>query len=384
MTPDTSTSTKDGPSAWRRRARTAAVIGAVLVVVAVGVLAAVGLGGGDGRRPAARRSAPAATARVTRQTVVQAVTLPGELGYGPATPITLTASGTVTWLPQVGTTVSRGGTLLRVDDQPVVLLYGSLPMYRTLAPGVVGADVRQFERNLSALGYRGFTVDDTFSADTAAAVKRWQKSLKLPQSGTVDRDRVVYAATAVRIAQQLVRVGASATGSVLSYTGRTRVVTVETDLSKAAWAAPRVKVQLSVPGGKPTAGEVTGVSNAAQAAGGVGGDSGDAAGDGGSGDGGNGDGGSAVVITIGFADQAALGTTAGAPVSVRYIEQEHKDVLTVPVDALLALAEGGYGVEVVTDGRSRIVAVDVGLFADGRVEVSGDGLRDGAAVGVPG
>jgi hypothetical protein len=129
---------------------------------------------------------------------------------------------------------------------------------------------------------------------------------------------------------------------------------------------------------------VTGVSNAAQAAGGAGGDSGHATGDGASGDGGNGDGGSAVVITIGFADQAALGTTAGAPVSVRYIEQERKDVLTVPVDALLALAEGGYGVEVVTDGRSRIVAVDVGLFADGRVEVSGDGLQDGAAVGVPG
>lgn len=384
MTSDTSTRTKGGPSMWRRRARTVAISGAVLVVVAVGVLAAVGLGGGDGGRPAARRSAPAATARVTRQSVVQAVTLPGELGYGPTTPVTSTASGTVTWLPSVGATVSRGAALMRVDDQPVVLLYGSLPMYRALAPGVVGADVRQFERNLSALGYRGFEVDDTFSADTAKAVKRWQKSLKLPESGTVDRDRVIYAATAVRIAQQLVRVGASATGSVLSYTGRTRVVTVETDPSKAAWARPRVKVQLSTPGGKPTVGEVTGVSNAALAAGGEGQDAGGVTGDGRGGDTASGDGASTAVITIGFADQAALGVMAGAPVNVRYVEQEHKDVLTVPVEALLALAEGGYGVEVVTNGRSRITAVDVGLVSDGRVEVSGDGLTDGATVGVPG
>jgi membrane fusion protein, multidrug efflux system len=61
---------------------------------------------------------------------------------------------------------------------------------------------------------------------------------------------------------------------------------------------------------------------------------------------------------------------------------ERKDVLTVPVGALLALAEGGYGLEVVEGSTTRIVAVETGLFADGKVEVSGSGIADGTTVGV--
>jgi hypothetical protein len=72
-----------------------------------------------------------------------------------------------------------------------------------------------------------------------------------------------------------------------------------------------------------------------------------------------------------------------APVDVRYVVREHRDVLTVPVSALLALAEGGYGLEVVEGGTSRVVAVETGLFADGRVEVRGEGIVDGAKVGAP-
>jgi peptidoglycan hydrolase-like protein with peptidoglycan-binding domain len=337
----------------------------VLAVLAVGAVAALGFGGREVDRPAAARSGPAATVPVTRQTLVDAVVLAGQLGYGETTPIASVATGVVTWLPEPGATVNRGETLLRVDDRPVVLLYGALPMYRPLAAGVVGTDVHQFERNLWALGYRDLVVDDTFSDATAAAVKRWQHKLKVPETGTVDRASVIYAPGPVRIAQRLVRIGASATADVLTYTGGGRVVTVVTDRSKAAWAKPGVPVDLSVDGGAPVAGSVTAVGDAP---------TGETPGP---------DAGPTVTITIGYADQAALGTGAGAPVSVRYVRQERKDVLTVPVNALLALAEGGYGVEVVADGRSRIIAVEVGLFAGGRVEVSGAGLVEGALVGVP-
>ena len=70
-------------------------------------------------------------------------------------------------------------------------------------------------------------------------------------------------------------------------------------------------------------------------------------------------------------------------VDVGFTASERKDVLTVPVAALLALAEGGYGVRSSTAATTRIVAVETGLFADGRVEVTGDGLAEGMTVGVP-
>jgi hypothetical protein len=55
----------------------------------------------------------------------------------------------------------------------------------------------------------------------------------------------------------------------------------------------------------------------------------------------------------------------------------------VPVAALLALREGGYGVQIVEGSTTRIVAVKTGLFSGGRVEVSGDGLAEGMTVGMP-
>jgi hypothetical protein len=61
-------------------------------------------------------------------------------------------------------------------------------------------------------------------------------------------------------------------------------------------------------------------------------------------------------------------------------------VLVVPVNALVALANGGYAVEVVeASGVHQLVAVSVGLFDDaaGLVEVNGAGLAVGEHVVVP-
>jgi hypothetical protein len=40
-------------------------------------------------------------------------------------------------------------------------------------------------------------------------------------------------------------------------------------------------------------------------------------------------------------------------------------------------------VQVVDGATTRYLPVKTGLFADGKVEVSGDGLREGITVGVP-
>lgn len=348
------------------RVRIAVVSGVALAAVAVAGAATLGLGGRDDDSTTPGRTGPAATVPVTRQTLVESVSASGELGYGATTPLASTATGTVTWLPEPGTTVRRGEPLLRADETPVLLLYGALPMYRALAENAKGGDVEQLEKNLAALGYSGFTVDEQFSKATTTAVKRWQKDLELPETGTVEKDRVVFAPGAVRIAERLVRIGASATGDVVSYTGSTRSVTVSSDAAKAGWARKGTKVTVTLPDGKTVPGSVSGVAEAA-AQGPEGADVG----------------GSTVDISVAIADQKALGKLERGGVTVKYVAKERKDVLTVPVNALLALAEGGYGLEVVSDTGPRVVAVEVGLFAEGRVEVSGDGLQDGVLVGVP-
>lgn len=63
--------------------------------------------------------------------------------------------------------------------------------------------------------------------------------------------------------------------------------------------------------------------------------------------------------------------------------ETRKGVLSVPVNSLLALAEGGFEVQVVEDGKVREVEVELGMFGKGRVEVKGDALKEGMLVGVP-
>jgi hypothetical protein len=89
-----------------------------------------------------------------------------------------------------------------------------------------------------------------------------------------------------------------------------------------------------------------------------------------------------IVVVIGLGENKV--DFDQASVKVAFTSSTRANVLTVPVAALLALKEGGYGVEVVADnGVRHIVAVHTGLFAGGRVEVSGEGISDGTTVGMP-
>jgi hypothetical protein len=459
-----------------RRRRRALLIGAGAVAVAVVVtVGALGLGGGgdDGDGAAPGRSSQ--VVEVTRATLTDRTEIDGRLGHGPQVPFPVKADGTITWLPAAGTTVRRGQQVLRVDDRPVVLLYGSLPMYRELgvrqptarteerteegasassgssgssdggagagagqaggaakntgtagATGTAGStgtapsrtapaatfrplhgmDVKQFESNLSALGYSGFTVDESYTELTAAAVKRWQKDLGVPQTGRVGAGDVVYASGPVRISGTSARVGDAASGSPVSYTSTSRMVTVGVPASDTDWARRGSEVSVRLPDGHDVTGTVASLGSTASApsGGADGGGDGGAEGTGGGGDGGDDGGGSGdgggraatVSVVITFDDQDALGRLQSGPVTVRHTEKQRKNVLTVPVAALTALAEGGYGLELADDGAGkgtegkkgdsvsgRFVPVRTGLFAGGRVEVSGPAVREGMKVRIP-
>ena len=72
-----------------------------------------------------------------------------------------------------------------------------------------------------------------------------------------------------------------------------------------------------------------------------------------------------VTITL----EGRSGTLDQAPVDVAFAVERRKQVLAVPVKALLARQGGGFAVEL-TDGR--LVKVEPGLYADDMVEVEGD------------
>lgn len=335
------------------------------LTVAAATIAVLGFGG-TGESSQAIADRPAATTKITKQTLRDEKTVGGQLAYGEPVPLISQAGGTVTWLPATGSTIKRGGTLFKADNTPVTLLYGAMPAYRPLAAGAGGADVKQFEQNLRALGYRGFTVDDEYSGSTAAAVKKWQKALHREQTGVVAPADIAYATGPIRVEETLTRLGSPGSGEILSYTGTQKVVTVAVDADDHAWAVPGAAVTMKLPGGTEVAGKVDKVATEATAQ-----------------DEQQGAAGATISVTVTIADQSKLGDLAKTPVDVRYVAEERPDVLTVPVSALLALAEGGYGLEVLESTGTRTVAVQVGLFAGGRVEISGVAVAEGMIVGMP-
>lgn len=306
-----------------------------------------------------------ATATVTKETLVDRQSVDGTLAHGDPTSITTRASGTVTQMPAEGTTIGRGGALYRLDNMPVTLLYGSLPAYRTLTSGVKGADVEQFETNLWALGYRGFTVDSTYSSATADVVKSWQAHLGITKTGAVETSQIMYAPGEVRVNSLTVQTGAlvSPGTEVLKVTGTAALATVSLDTSSTRLAENGATVQVRLPDGKTVPGKVIKIATVVT----------------------KGDSGAADTttynVTIEFASTVQSQGTAA--VSVAFTIGQRPDVLTVPVTALVVLAEGGFGLQVFENGTTRAVAVETGLFADGKVEVKGTGLQAGMKVVVP-
>ncbi|GGX07905.1 peptidoglycan-binding protein [Streptomyces chryseus] len=368
-----------------RRARRLLV--SCVVVLTAGAAAVVVVRDRADGAPPPKLPPSAATAPVTRGDLTAKETLDGTLEYADDVYLPNRLTGTVTWTARPGATVSRGGVLYRLDEKPVLLLYGGVPAYRAFAPGMSdGGDVRQLEKNLVALGYTGFTVDETYTAYTAYAVKRWQRDLGLPRTGQLELGRVLFAPQAVRAGEADRKPGdeAQAGSPVLATTRAERTVTVKATMSQQRLLPVGKKVAVTVPGrDEPVAGKVTSVGTVV----GGGGDKGDEDGGDGGGGGQNPDGGDrTVTVRIALADQKAAGPLTYAPVRVEAENARHRDVLSVPVAALLALREGGYGVQVVGDGPGdpdRIVPVTTGLFSAGRVEVSGAGITEGLKVGTP-
>jgi hypothetical protein len=336
-------------------------------LVLVGVLAVTGLPGG--RAKADNGDGPAlGSAEVTRRTLVDQQRFDGTLGHGDAVPVVNRTRGTLTWLAPAGSTVDRGQPLYEVDGRKVPLLFGDRPAWRTLGPDTSGPDVKQLKQNLVALGYATagtLGTGDAWTAATTDAVKRWQKAAGLDQNGVVDLGEAVFLPGAVIVASQSGHLGEDAApgGPVLTATPAAPVVTVKVDASKRGLVAAGDTVDIELPSGKRIPGTVTSVGAVAT----------------GNGNGNGNSGSSDVEVTV--TPNGATDGLDGAPVDVYVTRQKAENVLAVPVGALLALPEGGYGVE--TEADHKLVPVDTGLFDGGQVEVRSPALRPGLKVVVP-
>lgn len=361
------------PRRGRRRLVWLGLGGAVIAAAGVGVW----LWAADTSTDEAPATAgPAATATVERGTISFTESWDGTLGRGTPSTVKSNAGGTITRLADQDQSVGSGDELFRVDEQPVILLSGAVPMYRDLGPGGTGADVNQLETNLAALGYVGLTVDTTYTSATAEAVRAWQTDVGATATGTVARGAVVFAPGGGQVDTVRSEVGdVVAPGTpVLDITGTGQVVNLEVEIDDLDRLDVDAEATVLLPEGDETTGTVR-ATEVVQA-------TPDPMAEGGGGD-------AAATEPVVQVEIALAGNApdelVGAPVQVVVAAEERTDVLLVPVNALLALPEGGYGLEVVADdGTTSIVPVETGLFAEGKVEVRSADIAEGTVVGTAG
>jgi peptidoglycan hydrolase-like protein with peptidoglycan-binding domain len=357
------------PGGGRRGRRLVAGTLAVALLGTAGWWAVGHPGLGQGT-PAATPAAPTATATIGRQDLSGQTKVDGTLGYAASASVQSPLGGRITWLPTVGRVVGRGGTLLAVDNTPVQLFSGAKPAWRDLAVGVDdGPDIRQLERNLVALGYdpdHDITIDDHYSWATKAAVRRWQQARGLAQTGRFTTGMpAVYLPWAVRVNTLSGSVGSQAAPGQAVYTATSNrhQVTVDLDVSQQSYVHQGDRVEVVLPNGRKVKGRIGEVGRVAETQG----EGQDQT--------------TTVPVTVRLDNPRAGGRLDQAPVDVYVTTESRKGVLAVPVAALLALTEGGYAVETVdAAGHHQLVAVRLGVFSNGMVEVAGTGLRAGTKV----
>ncbi|MEU9188921.1 peptidoglycan-binding protein [Streptomyces sp. NPDC048484] len=416
----------------RSARRTALIAGGVVIAVAAGGVVLVPHWTQTARSPSKAATASVSSAMVRRTDLSDSVSMDGTLDHGSPRAINSSSTGTVTWLPAVGATIRRGHPLYRVDNRPAVVFHGSTPLYRRLdTVGMVGPDVRVVADNLRALGYdigvqppAGALVapsrpdaaqesagseesegarksggaeeseelgeakgaeatsgssspaasgspspaassvpqrvqpgDSVLTQGLMAAIKRWQRDTRVPETSVLEPGDVVVTTGTVRVAQLKVKNGDAASGELLSVTGTGKRVTVQASEGDSSAFRKGNTVEVTLPDGSALPGRISVVGTMIRSGSEEGGDAGS-----------NPTRTITVVLDEGRKGTAAVRSVDSAPVQVRFTGRTRKDVLVVPVGALLALSEGGYAVQL-RDGK--LIKVTTGLFAKGLVEISG-------------
>jgi len=370
------------PRAWPRTRRHQVIAVFVIALVIAGVVVAVTdpfAGTAQTSNGVSDNSYPTSIARVTEQKLSSQTVVDATLGYAGSYTVVNQVRGIVTALPALGQVVTEGQILYEVNGSPVFLLYGATPCYRNLLEGVHGTDVSQLNTDLVKLGY-GTSAEllgnpGYFSSQTARALERLQGHLDLAANGELVMGQAVFVPSAARITSVSATLGAPVQSGVpiMTASSTSRQVVIALDTAEQTEVRVGDPVTITLPDNDTTPGVVSFVGAVATepSASSAGPESSSTP---------------TITVDVTLRNPRATGDLDEAPVEVSITNASVNNALVVPVDALLALANGGYALEEIgLEGVHHLVAVTLGLFddADGLVQVSGSGLAAGQRVVVP-
>lgn len=308
-------------------------------------------------------------ATVVRGDLIEEAEANGTVGFGESSTLPIDADAMVTQSRESGEIVRSGEVLLWVAERPVHVVEGSKPLYRELrrvsagerdAAGdkiglQTGADVEQLQRFLIDAGFddKGqLELDGSFGLSTERAVKAWQRSVGLVATGKIDRTQMVFANGPVRV-ESAPRVGENF-DSVSVTSGSRRVSLTATSRQKPFFEiGSPVTIEAA---NSSVTGTVTKQKRVVAD-----------------------DGSTQYEIEVEVDNGQDLGDAEA--VNVTATRTKASDVLTVPVRALIALAEGGWAVQVQTSSGVVLTGVELGDVVNGQAEIRG--VDEGASVVVP-
>ncbi|MGP0103688.1 MAG: hypothetical protein ACLPUT_18955 [Solirubrobacteraceae bacterium] len=338
-------------------------------------------------------------ATVQQRDLVETDTESGTISYANPQTVYDRLSGTITWLPSIGQLIKPGHTLYEVDGQPVILMTGTTPAYRELTSGDSdGRDVLQLNRNLVSLGFNpdGIVVDNAWQPATTAGVQALQASLGETETGSLSLGQVVFlpgdqivsaveasvgstggggagepssssaSSTAESSSSAGGDGGAASAAPILQTTSTRLIVTVDLPASSQSEAKVGEMVSVEMPAGNVVGGVITAVSPIAASS------SSSAQGSSSSSQ-------ATIPVTIKLREHVSGAGLDQAPVSVNFAEAVAKNVLSVPVTALVATSGGAYAVQE-AQAPHRLIPVTTGLFGAGYVQISGPGIYQGLQV----
>ena len=273
-----------------------------------------------------------------------------------------------------------------------VLMFGNTPAWRELREGMSpGEDITQLKQNLILLSYgsaKSLLANQYFDTNTAEAVKKMQADLGLTVTGQIAFGDLVFLSGSSIVNYSLplpnLGVGVNPNNALVTLTpiestettiGSDGIISITSKSLQKVQASIEVsnqdlinigsKVQIELPDGSVVIGTIREIGKTAVVL------EANQAGE------------PYLEVSVSLDEGISLPEWAGAPVTVSVTKEVAQNVLSAPIPSLLALLEGGYALEVLDQGSTRLVPVEVGIYADGWVEVEGIGLAPGTEIIVP-